>query len=551
MTPTLHPVVEFAFAADPIAASEAGDDRYADRLGDVTPDAIDEYRATRRRLLREAERTPAPPPGTREWLEHQVMLTELRAAVAADEQVQVWRRAPYWYPERIGTALSAVMAPVGSAVTDSRQPEALLGRLGEIPAYLAAARANLTDDAPSLWAEMGASAAQGLSRFLGHAVPAHAAHLPPSLAAQITAAAAAAVPAVTEFAEFSGSLAARASGRWQCSAEYFDTLLRDLHHLPIDAAALADIGRERVAADRSVLVEFAAALDPERGWREQIDAVKDDHPEPADFLRTYGDAMAAVARHTAEADLLALPDGEICVMDSVPDYLREGLPLGVMSTSAPFAAGLRSEFLITPADPDAPPERQREHARDNCYVFATSIAGHETYPGHHIQAVHHKLGTDRGSMLRYFRSPQFVEGWGLYVEDLLEETGYSVADQVRLFKRRNALWRALRIVIDVGLHTGGLGIDEAVALLVDEAGMDHHMAAGEVRRYTRHDNPTYPSSYTLGRDGFHALRAEAQASAARAGTALTLRAFHDRLLSHGSPPISLVAAVLAGPRNPE
>lgn len=538
----LHPVVEFAFAADPIAASEAGDTRYADRLGDVTPDAIDEQCATRRRLLHEAELAPMPEHGTRQWLEQQVLLAELRAAVAADEHVKVWQRVPYWYPERIGTALSTVMSPVGAAGADQAQARALLGRLREIPGYLSSAAANLTDASPQLWTEMGHSAAQGLSRFLGAAVPAHAGHLPQPLAAEVIAAAAAAQPAVAEFAEFTAGLASRATGDWQSGTEYFELLLRQYHHLDLDAAALTALGHELIQTNQTDLLEFAATMDPDRDWREQLDAIKDDHPASADFLTAYGAAMDEVARHTAEADLLGLPDGEICVMDWVPEYRREGLPLGVMAPAAPYATGLRSEFLITPTDQAAPPERQRQHARDNNYVFINSIAGHETYPGHHLQAVHHKLGTDRGSMLRFSRCPQFVEGWGLYTEDLLEETGFMTDDRVRLVKRRNSLWRALRIVIDAGLHTRALTIDEAVALLAEKAGMDHHMAAGEVRRYTRHDNPTYPSSYAMGRAALHAVRAQARE---RAGAAFRLRTFHDQLLSHGSPPVALVGAVLA------
>ena len=153
----------------------------------------------------------------------------------------------------------------------------------------------------------------------------------------------------------------------------------------------------------------------------------------------------------------------------------------------------------------------------------------------------------RGSVLRFVQSPQFVEGWGLYVEDLLEESGFMADDGVRLFKRRNALWRALRIVIDVGLHTGTLSEPEAVALLVERAGMEQHLAAGEVRRYLRHDSPTYPSSYVLGRDALHAVRAEARA---RAGGGFRLQAFHDELLSHGSPPVALLAAVMRAAGGP-
>ena len=71
--------------------------------------------------------------------------------------------------------------------------------------------------------------------------------------------------------------------------------------------------------------------------------------------------------------------------------------------------------------------------------------------------------------------------------------------------------------------------------------MDRHMAAGEVRRYARHDNPTYPSSYIVGRDLIHDARGAAER---RLGAQFSLRAFHDDLLAHGSPPLPLLAGVM-------
>lgn len=67
--------------------------------------------------------------------------------------------------------------------------------------------------------------------------------------------------------------------------------------------------------------------------------------------------------------------------------------------------------MFTPTDLHAAPQRRRQHMRDTCCIFATSTAGHETYPGHHLRYVHHKLGTARDSIGRYFMTPQFVEGW--------------------------------------------------------------------------------------------------------------------------------------------
>jgi uncharacterized protein (DUF885 family) len=233
-----------------------------------------------------------------------------------------------------------------------------------------------------------------------------------------------------------------------------------------------------------------------------------------------------------------LPPGEECRMAWVPEFLRSSLPIAVMHTTPPFEEGLVSEWWITPSDPTAPADRRLQQQRDNCYVFAESIAGHEIYPGHHLQKVHHKLATADSRIRRYFSSPLFVEGWGLYVEDLFEETGFFDNPDVLLFKHRNSTWRSVRVVIDVGLHTGTMSFDEAVDLLSVEAGMDRHMAEGEINRYCRHDNATYQSSYLLGKRAIQSLRDELRR---REGSSFQLGDFHDRLMSFGSVPVSLIA----------
>jgi uncharacterized protein (DUF885 family) len=525
----LHPYVDWLFAADPILASTEGEARGDADLGAVDPDARAQQDRERASWLAAAEATEPAAPGTVAELERQVLLTELRTAVRREESERPAERVPYWYPERLGEALSTVMA-------DRPDPAALTARLRAVPEFLAQAERNLTTDAPRLWAEMGAAGARGLERFVTSAVPAYARTLPDYAAADVERAVGLAAPAVGSFATFAEGLVNRAVGEWRCGTEQFEFLLRTYHHLDVDAAGLGEYGRDLVERERAELERLAAQRDPGKSWQQQIDEIKDAHPQPADFLATYGEAMDRSLAHTREHGLIDIPDGAVCEMDWVPEYRRDGLPLGVMAPSPPYAPGLHSLFLITPADASADETRRRQHMRDNCYVFATTIAGHETYPGHHLQYVHHKLGTPRDSIRRYFRTPQFVEGWGLYVEDLLVETGFLADDRARLVKQRNALWRALRVVVDVGLHTGTLSVAEATELMQREAGMEPHMAAGEVRRYTRHDNPTYPSSYALGRDLIHRLRA------ARPGPA---RAFHDWLLSFGSPPLPLLAR-LAG-----
>jgi uncharacterized protein (DUF885 family) len=535
----LEEYVGQVFEQDPIRATSMGVHVYDDRLGDFSADAIAERCRSRAQTLATVEATQPPPVGTIEWLDREALLMDLRVTVRQDEEIREWQRAPYWYAERLGSALEPLMT--GTHAPLAVRGSALLSRLRSIPAYFADAEANLGNEVPAEWAEMGVTAAYGLQAFLAGGVRDFAAGLPDSLSHDVAGAAAAAAEAAGSFASFSARLASSARGSWRSGPDYFDFLLTEFHRLEYDHRSLGELGRELVAADTRALEEFAQRRDPPMTWQEQLSQIKEDHPQPADFLTTYGDEMVRAREHTLARDLITIPAGEICRMDWVPAYLVASLPIAVMALSPPFADGLAGGWLITPSDPSASRERQIQQMRDNCFVFAESIAGHETYPGHHLQRVHHKLATVDSPIRRLVSSPSFLEGWGLYVEDLQDETGFFANDAVRLFRLRNSLWRALRVVIDVGLHTGELEIAEAVALLQEQAGIDTHMAAGEIRRYIRHDNPTYPSSYVLGREAIHELRAHRKAIGAGA---FNYRQFHDALLSYGTVPVSLVAQML-------
>ncbi|MEZ4833105.1 MAG: DUF885 domain-containing protein [Caldilineaceae bacterium] len=385
---------------------------------------------------------------------------------------------------------------------------------------------------------MGITAVDGLQRFLDQAVLGFAEMLEETLQREIRDEVARVQAALTEFRQFMADLHPRARGHFACGPAHFDFLLKEFHLLDFDHQSLHEFGREQMAKDRAALDAYAHALDPNRSWIAQLEQIKSNHPRGEDFLATYHAEMVRARRHCVDQELITLPEGENCEVVWLPEYLRAGAPLGLMHTVPPFSNSLSSRLLLTPLDPNASSERQEQHMRDNCYAFARSITLHEIYPGHHTQKAHHKLATVNSPVRRYFSSPVFVEGWGLYTEDLMEETGFMDDPAVKLFKLRNALWRSARVVVDSGLHTRNLSFTDAVDLLHREVLLDPHMAEGEVRRYTTHNNPTYPSAYLLGKTAIHQLRNDYRQ---QEGDAFSLRRFHDTLLSYGSPPVKLVA----------
>ena len=176
--------------------------------------------------------------------------------------------------------------------------------------------------------------------------------------------------------------------------------------------------------------------------------------------------------------------------------------------------------------------------REHNYSSISNTSIHEAYPGHHLQLV---VANEHPSLTRLLvDAPEFVEGWAMYCELMMREAGFDTAAEHRLMMHTDAIWRVCRIILDVKLQRGQMGIDEAVDFLVEQTGFERPQAAAEVKWYTY--RPTYPLSYLLGRQLLLRLRADERA---RLGDAFSLRAFHDALLNQGSLPISFQRRLLA------
>jgi uncharacterized protein (DUF885 family) len=127
-----------------------------------------------------------------------------------------------------------------------------------------------------------------------------------------------------------------------------------------------------------------------------------------------------------------------------------------------------------------------------------------------------------------------AEGWACYATDLMDEIGF-LTPLERLSQAHTRLRMAARAIVDVQLHTRAWTVDEAAQFYHEAAGLAPDGARAEAAK-----NSMFPGTalmYLVGDDLIHRLRAEMHA---RPG--FTLRKFHDRLLSHGSVPIALIAS---------
>jgi uncharacterized protein (DUF885 family) len=168
-------------------------------------------------------------------------------------------------------------------------------------------------------------------------------------------------------------------------------------------------------------------------------------------------------------------------------------------------------------------------------VMGETTAFHEPIPGHHLQiaiAVEHKA---LPAMARFWFYSGFSEGWALYAERLAGELGLFSDDAARLGMLSAESWRAVRLIVDTGLHALGWDRQRAIDLLLLHTELSPDQAAAEIDRYIAW--PGQATSYMVGYLEIRALRAQAEREL---GPKLDLRAFHDRVLENGQVPLTVL-----------
>ena len=402
--------------------------------------------------------------------------------------------------------------------------ESIAGRLEQAPRYIAESRTRVTRPV-RLWAEIDAESCESLPSFLDTIISAARSELGDGpIARRLTAASDGAKAALAEHVAWLRDEAIpRASADWAAGSELFDELVR-LRELDADADEILAIGEEILAQERGARDTVCAEIDPTLSPGEVGDLVKNHHPASfPEALGEYRGSMDRARRFIVEHDLASFPERDKLLVIETPSYIRHLIPFAAYYEPARFDRDPVGIYVVTPP---AAPEMMREHN----YASISNAGVHEAYPGHHLQL---SAGLTNPSIVRLFLgAPEFVEGWAFYSERMMKEAGFDDSPEHWYVVHTDAIWRAVRILLDVRLHRGEIGFDEAVEFLIAQTGFERPAAVAEVKRYT--SSPTYQLSYLYGRHMIDALRRDVER---RMGPAFSLRYFHDTLLYGGTMPV--------------
>jgi hypothetical protein len=407
--------------------------------------------------------------------------------------------------------------------------------VSQVPQLLQQMRDNLEPPLPAPYVMMGRRILDGLAVYLEGTVPQQFAEVDDEdLKRQFAAVNDAAVEAVTQTSAWLGELEATATGDYALGEDLFLRMLSKTQGVYVTLAQLKAAGQADLDRNLEALYEACAEFAPGESTGVCVRKVQDRKP-PEGAVGGATRQLPDLKAFIVENEIVSIPGTEDALVGEAPPHRR--FNFAYIEIPGPFEKGLPSVYYIAPPDPSWSEEDQLAYIAGETDLLATSI--HEVWPGHFLQYLHKNRTENRVG--RHFTTYSFGEGWAHYTEEMMLEAGYGGGDpEVRIGQLLNALLRNVRYMSAIGLHTGGMTVEESQAMFEEKAFQDFGNASQQAYRGTY--DPGY-LNYTLGKLMINKLRDDW--TGGRGGRE-AWGAFHDQFLSFGSPPIPLVRKQMLG-----
>ena len=315
----------------------------------------------------------------------------------------------------------------------------------------------------------------------------------------------------------------------------YNKMLKYQFLLPYDDETLWEFGWQEFNRTLDKMDALAKEIDSTKTTKELLIDIKNEYPNPYDMIEAHQYWVDNSGKHIKSKGLIPIPWKERVNVVAREEYLRKTSYYGNFSSSRgeDEEGYFTSEWKINPFEDYWDEKTKNEYLVEHDWGVIIVTAPHETYGGHHIQGLYqihnpNKLRKNNGISL-------FSEGWGLYNEQLMLETGFYPNKKIKLRQLQLRLWRNARVIYDVGMHSGKLSYEEAISLMTDKVGFLRWAAQLEIDSSS--SRPGYFIGYFIGMTEILKMREEFKKLM---GENYDLSDFHEKLLKIGNMPPSLM-----------
>jgi uncharacterized protein (DUF885 family) len=519
-------------ALNPVAATTFGISGHDTELPDLSPDGLAEISAVRRRTLAalsDAAPDDAVDEVTVAAAREQLEVAELIRATGAEESCLNNIESPVQNIRQVFDLMATSTEDDWAAVATrlGRVPDTIDGYIGSL--RFAAARGDISPQRQVAAAVTQSRANTGADGFFAALANGAPEEISPGVRADLDRGARQAAEAYETLARFLGSeLSARAPVVDPVGAERYALFARSYLGTSLDLAEAYAWGQEELSRITEEMRQTAHRVKPGSSVPEAMEHLTDDRSRT---LSGTG-ALRAWMQETSDNAIAALADTHF----DIPAPIRT-----LECRIAPTSGGI---YYTGPSDDFSRPGRMWWSVPPEVTEFSTwrevSTVYHEGVPGHHLQIG--QTAFRRDTLNRWRRLMSWVdghgEGWALYAERLMAELGFLDDPGDLLGMLSSQSFRAVRVVIDIGIHCGFAApaevdggewtYDKALRLLAAHSNKNETRRHYEVDRYL--GIPGQAASYKLGERVWLALRDEARAAE---GTGFDLKRFHRRALDVG------------------
>jgi uncharacterized protein (DUF885 family) len=478
---------------------------------------------------------------------------QLRYAAWSEEKYRDWSWDPLVYTQLSGQALYGLLARDFAPLP--ARLRSLTGRLEQLPRLLEQARANLVPArVPAIHAETAVKQNPGVLSLVDQLVAPNLGALEAADRARLERAIGVARAAVQEHQKWlEGTLVPAAKGEFRIGRELYDeklafALMSPLSRQEVRVRAESEVVRvrgEMYAVARTVLAgrtgspplpDAPTPAEQQAAIVAALELAYADRPARAEVVDLARATLAETTAFVRARDFVTVPDEPLEII-LMPEFQR-GVAVAYCDSPGPLDKGQRTFYAVSPIPGDWTDPQVDSFLREYNSRSIANLTIHEAMPGHYLQIAH---SNRHPSVLRaMLSSGPFVEGWAVYTERVMQEQGFRGGDPLmRLVQLKWYLRTATNAIIDSAIHVDGMTREQAMKLMTETGFQEEREAAGKWVRaqLTSAQLSTYFVGYLEHAD----LRAEAER---RWGERFALKAYHDRALSYGSPPVRFVRALM-------
>jgi uncharacterized protein (DUF885 family) len=533
----------------PVNATQVGDHRFDAMLDDLSPAGRKAQTDFDRRFLAELAKIDRRKLSRANQVDAAMLENALRYDLWGVETLQGWAWDPMPYNSLAGGALYGLMARDFAPLP--QRLSAAAKRMKLLPRLFAQMRANLVlARVPKIHAETVTGQNKGLVTLIDTQIAPEAAKLSGAARAELEAAIGAAKSAIAEHQVWlEKTLVPNAKGDFRLGAKLYDEKLAFALMSPLSRAEIRRLAEESITRTRAEMYGLAlkalgrpaaaaapSAEEEQKTITEALEIANRQHASRDGLVAAAEASLAQATAFVRDKRLVSLPSAPVKII-LMPEF-QQGVSVAYCDSPGVLDKGQSTFYAVSPIPRDWTAEQTESFLREYNSRVIHELTIHEAMPGHYLQLAHSNAypSAVRGVL----QSGSFIEGWGMYAEDIMADAGY--LDRDPLFLLVHLKWRlraTANAILDQATHVDGMSREAAMKLMTERTFQEEREAAGKWTRVsvTSAQLPTYFVGYSE----HVALRREAER---RAGGAFDLMAYHDKAISFGSPPVRYVRALM-------